>query len=366
MNGSVYLDEAGNTGLNFLDPAQPTYVLGGWIVRADQIEAASTAVTAVSQESGSPDLKGSRMMHSVAGRQRVERLVRDLRQLGCYPVYSLYEKRYAVAAKIVEAFLDPVYNDHLLSSFEADVFAKQAVAQQLHDLPDGSLTPAWDAIRGGDAEQMRDSLNALVQRCRILRADVLAHSLAGAKSHVERIAAVLAEVHADPVGRHSEALPGTSLITIAGAIDSISKDMDLTRVEVVHDETSSFEPNLEWWFQLMSGPRAGGAPVRHRVPTWSDPEGRVLGGSQSEVRGVGGRTTRPGRRRPRRPTSDIAEAARGRNRSNESRTGREYAQLALLSDRGHPCLVASLVRSSSMRRSPMSSRGRPRGTRNEG
>ena len=336
MNGSVYLDEAGNTGLNFLDPAQPTYVLGGWIVRADQIEAASAAVTAVSQESGSPDLKGSRMMHSVAGRQRVERLVRDLRQLGCYPVYSLYEKRYAVAAKIVETFLDPVYNDHLLSSFEADVFAKQAVAQQLHDLPGGSLTPAWDAIRGGDAEQMRDSLNALVQRCRILRADVLAHSLAGAKSHVERIAAVLAEVHADPVGRHSEALPGTSLIAIAGAIDTISKDMDLTRVEVVHDETSSFEPNLEWWFQLMSGP----APAEHPSDTVF-PHGRTLRVGYSVVRSlrfavseeeplvqaadvlVGLLATLP-----RRLAGEI-------DRTNPGLVD-EYAQLAFLSDRGHP------------------------------
>ena len=101
-SGSVYLDEAGNTGLNLLDPDQPTYVLAGWIVPSDRYGAARSAVTAISDESRSRELKGSRMMGSAPGRQRVERLVRNLVDLECYPVYFVYEKRYAVAGKIVE------------------------------------------------------------------------------------------------------------------------------------------------------------------------------------------------------------------------------------------------------------------------
>ena len=83
--GTVYLDEAGNTGLNFLDPDQPTYVLAGWIVPADRVAAACSAATAMSLESGSSDLKGSRMMRTRGGRERLGRLVRELEELGCYP-----------------------------------------------------------------------------------------------------------------------------------------------------------------------------------------------------------------------------------------------------------------------------------------
>ena len=263
VDGWVYLDESGNTGLNLLDPAQPTYSLAGWIVRADQVDAARAAVARVARESGSGDLKGSRMMRSATGRHRAERVIGDLRRLGCQPVYSLYEKHYAVAAKVVDTFLDSEYNDHLPASFDADSIAKQSVAQQLYDLPDGSLAPAWDAIRAVDREGMRDSLNRLVERCRILGADGLTHWLAGARGHVERIAADLADTRADPVKRQNEALPGTSLITIAGAIDAVSEDSRLERVEIVHDETSSFQPNLEWWFEIVSGPE----PAEHPSET---------------------------------------------------------------------------------------------------
>ncbi len=92
-NGLVYLDKAGNTGLTFLDPAQPTFVLAGWIVAAETMEAARSVVNAVSIESGSRDLKGRRMMRTPVGRERVERLLRGLEDLGCCPAYMLYEKR---------------------------------------------------------------------------------------------------------------------------------------------------------------------------------------------------------------------------------------------------------------------------------
>ena len=266
VNGWVYLDESGNTGLNLLDPAQPTYALAGWLVRADQADAARTAVTRVARESGSSDLKGSRMMRSATGRARAERVISDLRQLGCQPVYSLYEKRYAVAAKIADTFLDSIYNDHLSASFDMDSIAKQSVAQQLYDLPDGSLAPAWDSIRTLDSKRMRESLNALVERCRILGVDGLAYWLAGAEDHVERAAMDLADGRADPVKRQNEALPGTSLITIAGAIDAVSADTGLERVEIVHDETSSFRPNLEWWFGLVSGPEPAARPSETVFP----------------------------------------------------------------------------------------------------
>ncbi len=265
-DGMVYLDEAGNTGLNFLDPSQPTFVLAGWIVPTETCESASAVVTAISLESGSRDLKGGRMMRSPTGRDRVGRLVRELQEIGCLPVYMLYEKRYAVAAKVVETFLDSEYNDHLSRSFETDVFAKQALAQQLYDLPEGSLTPVWDAICAVDAERMSESLGTLVERCRLLRADDLAHLLAGARRHVERNAAAAKYAQADPRWRLGEALPATSLITLAGEIDAIASDLGLTLVEIIHDETSSFQPNIESTFHAVAGAEPVESPLEEVFP----------------------------------------------------------------------------------------------------
>ena len=335
-SGSVYLDEAGNTGLNLLDPDQPTYVLAGWVVPSDRYDAARSAVTAISDESGSRDLKGSRMMGSALGRQRVERLVSNLVDLECYPVYSIYEKRYAVAGKIVETFLDSEYNDQLPTSFNGNVFAKRALAQQLYDLPDGSMAPAWEAIRAVDAGRMGDSLRVLIERCRILGADELVRLLAGAKSHVERNAADLAEMQADPVARHSQALPATSLITLAGDIDTIADSLGLTRMEIVHDETSSFGPNLEWWFQLVSGPEPVAEPSETILP-----HGRRFRVGYSAVRSLRFEVSKD---EPLVQAADVlaallATAPRELAGTIDSTTPGlvdEYAHLALLSDKGYP------------------------------
>ena len=335
-NGVVYLDEAGNTGLNFLDPSQPTFVLAGWFLPADAIEAARSVVNAISSESGSSDMKGSRMMHTRLGRGRVDRLVGGLLEVGCCPAYALYEKRYAVAAKIVETFLDPEYNDHLLSSFEADVFEKQALAQRFFDLPDGSLTPAWNAIRMVNVEQMRRSLDSLIVRCGLLQEDDLAYLLAGARRHLERNAAALEGVRTYPGGHLGEGLPATSLAGLAGAIDTIAPDFDLTCVEIVHDETSSFQSNLEWSFQMLSGPEPAESPFERVLP-----HGGRLRIGYSVVRNL---RFAASQEEPLIQAADILAALlatvpskfldtiEGTNRGLAD----QYAYLALLADLGHP------------------------------
>ena len=113
---------------------------------------------------------------------------------------------------------------------------------------------------------MRDSLDAVVARCMLLGRGELAHLLAGARSHVKRNAAAIEGTRANPGSRLSEALPATSLITLAGEIDAIAPEFGLTLVEVVHDETSSFEPNLDWSFQVMSGSEPVDNPFEHVLP----------------------------------------------------------------------------------------------------
>ena len=222
------------------------------------------------------------------------------------------------------------------------MFAKRALAQQLYDLPDGSMAPAWEAIRAVDTGRMGDSLSVLVERCRILGAGELAHLLAGAKSHVERNAAALAGMQADPVARHSQALPATSLITLAGDIDTIAERLRLTRMEIVHDETSSFGSNLEWWFRLVSGPEPVGEPSETILP-----HGRRLRVGYSAVRSLRFAVSED---EPLVQAADVLAALLATAPSELAGTidsttpglVDEYAHLALLSDEGYPmpCYIA--------------------------
>ena len=63
------------------------------------------------------EIKGARLIKCLEGQRAVLVLFRELGALGCLPQFVLAEKRYCVAAKIVETFLDPYYNPLLKQEF---------------------------------------------------------------------------------------------------------------------------------------------------------------------------------------------------------------------------------------------------------
>ena len=56
---SLYLDESGNTGTNFLDDAQPIYALAGWVVPEELREAAQRVIVESCSSIATPELKGA-------------------------------------------------------------------------------------------------------------------------------------------------------------------------------------------------------------------------------------------------------------------------------------------------------------------
>ncbi len=71
----LVMDEAGNTGENLLDVAQPVYALAG--IRVEP-EAASRAVNAALNRTQMSELKFSRLRTSNPGRSTILSLLRDL------------------------------------------------------------------------------------------------------------------------------------------------------------------------------------------------------------------------------------------------------------------------------------------------
>ena len=121
----IYLDEGGNTGINFLDPSQPVHTLAGWIVPSELAGQARQLVVARRDEMSMKELKGTQLLRSARGRDNLWRLLDGLLSLGVSPVYSVVEKKYAVAGKIVETFVDPPYNDRITDGFTYQIKAKQ-------------------------------------------------------------------------------------------------------------------------------------------------------------------------------------------------------------------------------------------------
>lgn len=138
MGATLYFDESGNTGINYVDPHQPVFVMAGWLVRDDQrgiLERAVATVRALYPDS--PEVSASLVLGTPVGQARAAHLLRELIAAGVQPVYALAEKRHAVVAKFVDVFFDPFHNDRAKwlpnSAFAARRELVHAVSQVVDD-----------------------------------------------------------------------------------------------------------------------------------------------------------------------------------------------------------------------------------------
>ncbi|MCP3167058.1 DUF3800 domain-containing protein [Myxococcus qinghaiensis] len=103
---TAFLDESGNTGANYLDPQQPVHVLAGWLVREPNMVGFARVVEKVREAMEMPELKGGRMLTTTKGRRQMLHLLKEARSFAL-PIFSIWEKRFCAALRVVETFLDP-------------------------------------------------------------------------------------------------------------------------------------------------------------------------------------------------------------------------------------------------------------------
>src|SRR5690606_3570481 len=116
-------------------------------------------------------------------------LFRTLGGLHCVPLYLIAEKRYCVAGKIVETFLDPAYNDLVRDPITSDVETKQEIANTLYDQLDRA---ALDGFAQAYMDPTPTSLGAaLTDVAGAIDRDIseaLGRALRGSRAHIEAIA----------------------------------------------------------------------------------------------------------------------------------------------------------------------------------
>ena len=100
----IYLDEAGFTGNNMLDPAQPIFVLAGVAMTEDQAAALHLEAIARFRLRGS-ELKGSNLVKRRQGREAVSWLLE--RSVG-HSLLVVSDKRYALAGRFYEYIYEPL------------------------------------------------------------------------------------------------------------------------------------------------------------------------------------------------------------------------------------------------------------------
>lgn len=126
----LYFDESGNTGSNWMNKDQPYYVYGGWLIKKEQKNNAEKEIKRIFSSSNAKELKSSYILERKKPefKQLMDYMLSDIFAI---PVFGVVDKRYMIAAKIVETFFDFVYNPNVneFLTFKSDL--KKALADSI-------------------------------------------------------------------------------------------------------------------------------------------------------------------------------------------------------------------------------------------
>jgi hypothetical protein len=249
---TVYCDESGNDGPNYLNPAQPFYVLAGWIVPNHAIVDASVAIEMLRQTHcpTSNEVKFSNF------RRRpwiVCEAMSRLGQIGLTPVYLVAEKRYCVAAKIVETLMDPMYNERLAMAFTGDLLTKRELANTLYERLSGeTLISFAKAYRNPTASGFEEILTRITSECKTTINPELSYLLEGSRPNLAEIARV--EVDAvNSWGKEMGTINLPCLITFLMMIEELGRTHNLQIRRIVHDEHGAYQDGYLKAFEQHKG-----------------------------------------------------------------------------------------------------------------
>ncbi|PRQ08744.1 DUF3800 domain-containing protein [Enhygromyxa salina] len=107
---TLYCDEAGNTGINYLDPAQPVHVIAGWVVPKEREQQWATEIASLRAQQRAPELHGVTLLKSSKGRKLAAKILEAGLRNGCLPTSLVAFKGHCLSLRAVETFLDPMLN----------------------------------------------------------------------------------------------------------------------------------------------------------------------------------------------------------------------------------------------------------------
>ncbi|MEO1584400.1 MAG: DUF3800 domain-containing protein [Planctomycetota bacterium] len=250
----LYVDESGNSGPDYLVHNQPFYVLAGWLVPDRGNEEAWVAIEEVRQRLSpqASELKSKVMLKGERQKYEAAELIRRYGKLGAVPLYLIAEKRYCVAGKIVETFLDPAYNPLVRNGITGDRETKQEIANLIYErLPEQSLVRFAQAYRNPSPESLNLALNDVAENARKHLSPELADALLGSLDDIAEIAD--AEAAASPFGNVGASLNMPCLVSFLMMAEGLGQVGLHRPIRIVHDRQHAYEAGYQKIFKLHQG-----------------------------------------------------------------------------------------------------------------
>jgi len=247
----VFCYEAGNSGGNLLDPDQPTYLIAGWAMEPDRQQAIEEAVERYASQIGQSggELKGSSLLRRSKPQALYGEFIRSVSEAGAWPVYAIFEKRFWIAGRIVEALFDYVHNNQSSLEFFSNFQAKRDTAWHIADWPLKDLAAFATALRQRDATGMRDA----VHRLRLLADQEddpqMKRLFAGAQQNFEAIWQAEFSAELDH-GLDTVNVPAFN--AFLSVLDTMASHSSEVRMRLIHDRSREFEGFYRTMFEMLT------------------------------------------------------------------------------------------------------------------
>lgn len=250
---TLYCDESGNTGQDtFKDVNQPFYALGGLYISASDATACRELVRkALSTNGNKSELKGATLMGSGQGRLVAWNLLQGLAKLGANLIYVLVEKRYALAGRFVDEFLDPVVNIRVGDEYCVNPFLMQKAANKIFQLKTDALQSLEKALREESVDNRAYAVQVVANALFNINEFNLANLAFGYDRKLDtldRPGFTKEEARLFRLGK----TPNVAAFTVMLAnFEVISMHNSFNFARVIHDETSSMEEVLQSYANMM-------------------------------------------------------------------------------------------------------------------
>ena len=251
-NAHAYCDESGNTGANLLDPDQPLFVMGGWLVLDGFIEAVEEVIREYISllAPGDNELHGIRLLRSEIGTFAILKLMQDLLQ-ACGPICQIVEKRVLLVGHIFDVFLKPRFNPNVPASFENYFEGKRELLEKVYGLPDEVLAEFVEAYDTLDRSPLLESLRNITTGLSLRLETKLADLMLGSRPYIDAIIDhnMTGRVHHDSITLNTPNV--ASFHMFFQSLEHMGRMAEIPKITLVHDDSRQFRDAFPWIFQEL-------------------------------------------------------------------------------------------------------------------
>ncbi|GIP37916.1 hypothetical protein J31TS4_11960 [Paenibacillus sp. J31TS4] len=263
-----YCDESGNSGGDFWNKDQPVYVLAGWLIKKEERFKVDGIVNKYKEKyyPYNKELKAKDIIETDKG---AIFLVEIFTHVGQYatPFFYLAEKRYLVAAKLVEAFFDPAHNEQLSDDFTWLNKVKKEIAQKIYDKCYSTIDAYAELYKRPSLDLLHGLHETFVRELELKEESELANVVRGAIPHLDTILWEEEYGLTSLPKKASKTVNYPVFEALCNLLEHFARQQNIHKIRIFHDEIAQLEKAYLETFNIHRN--AGKAIFQYQDGTYS-------------------------------------------------------------------------------------------------